>query len=235
MDLPVVVLTSDAYSWSLQPFAYLFNQYWSALQPVIVGSDTRPDLSLPDNFRVLSTNDWKKLPADQWSDGLIRLLKAGAPELFVLLLDDYWISRTVDHQGIASLADYVAMHPEVLRLDLTTDRLYAGGMFDVEAWGHYDIIETPHGTPYQMSLQAAIWNRDPMLELLRPGKTPWQVETETSPPEGMRVLGTRQNPIRYINAFKGGDPRKVLNLEGMPSERVEEMVAAGWFEIRAEG
>ena len=232
MDLPVVVLTSDTYSWALKPFSFLFNQYWSALQPVIVGTDTRLEFELPPNFRVVSMSDWKALPKEQWSDGLIQLLRSEVGPFFTLLLDDYWISRTVDHQGISSLADYMGMHPEVLRMDLTTDRLYAGGMFDVESWGHYDIIETPHGTPYQMSLQAGIWNRDRMLEILQPGLTPWQVEVQTSPPETMRVLGCRQIPMRYINAFKGGDPGQVLNLEGMPVERVEEMAAAGWFELR---
>ena len=234
MDLPIVVLTSDAYSWSLQPFSHLFQTYWSALQPVIVGTDTPLGFELPSNFRVVSMNGWQKLPKETWSDGLINLLKAEAPQFFVLLLDDYWLTRTVDHQGTATLADYMAIHPEILRMDLTTDRLYAGGMFDVESWGHYDIIETPHGTPYQMSLQAAIWNRDRMLEVLRPGLTPWQVELEISPPETMRVLGTRQSPVRFINAFKGGDPVKVMNLEGMPVERVKEMAEAGWFELRPE-
>jgi len=118
----------------------------------------------------------------------------------------------------------------VLRLDLTEDRLYAGGMFDVEPYGHYDIIETPPGTPYQMSLQAGIWRRTMLLELLQPGMSPWAVELQNSPPENMRVLGTRQNPVRYANVFKGGNPDELLNLDQIPGEHVEYMRGQKWIE-----
>ncbi|GAG13851.1 unnamed protein product, partial [marine sediment metagenome] len=166
MQIPVVVSTCDKYLWALRPFSYLFNRYWSTGQRVIVVGYARPDFDLPPNFSFYSINS-QSYPAKKWSSGMMEFFRTGlAPELFVWLLEDYWLCRTVDVTGVATLADYVAMHPGVLRLDLTTDRLYNGDMFDVEAFGHYDIIETPAESPYQMSLQAGIWRKSHLLRIL---------------------------------------------------------------------
>ena len=230
MNIPVYVCTSDKYLKYMRPFAYLFNKYWSSLQGVTVIGYQPPDFELPPNFKFFSAGEDKG--QNHWTDGVIKALQAIDDELLVLLLDDYWLTRTADVGGVASLADYVAEHKRVLRMDLTTDRLYSGRMFEVEGWGHYDIIETPHGTPYQMSLQAAIWRRKLLLDLLKPGKSPWQVELEgeSQPAPEMRVLGTRQNPVKYANVFKGGDLGPLLNLDQIPAEHIEHMKGQGWLD-----
>ena len=228
MNVRVFVTTCDRYLKYIRPFAYLFNLYWSSLQDVTVLGYKEPDFPLPPNFTFHSLGE--DGGQEKWSDGVILALRRVEDELLVLLLEDYWLTRKADNAGVSTLADYVYEHPDVLRLDLTTDRLYAGNMFDIEPYGHYDIIETPPGTPYQMSLQAGIWRRTKLLELLQPGKSPWQVELENSPPERMRVLGTRQNPVRYANVFQGGDPDTLLNLDRIPGEHVEYMRGQGWLE-----
>jgi hypothetical protein len=199
----VFVEVNDKYLWTLKPFAYLFNIYWSSLQQVVVAGYSKPNFRLPDNF-VFFQIDEANYPADRWSDGMIKFLQSVDDSHFALLLCDYWLCRTVDTRGVAACYDYIVDRPEVLRIDLTADRLYAGGMFDVESYGSYDIIETPHGTPYQMSTQAGIWNRQRFLELLHPTCSAWEVEIHTNPPHSMRVLGTRQYPVRYANALNKG-------------------------------
>lgn len=231
----VVVLTSDKYAWAMLPFSYLFNIHWSELQPVDVYGFARPNFKLPPNFTFHSI-DRNNYPANRWSDALIRVLQSFDDLHFVFMLEDYWLCRTVDVRGVDACHQYVRNRPRVLRIDLTDDRLYAGGMFDVEAWGSYDIIETPHGTPYQMSTQAGIWNRQLMLSLLEPGKSAWEVEVQVMPPDNMRVLGTRQRPIRYANAILKGkldkeqvnrsnripDPHRARVLEVVPQEFIGE-------------
>lgn len=228
MRLNVSVCTSDKYTWALRGFAYLFNVYWSALQPVDVVGYSPPDFELPENFRFHSIRT-PEYPQGQWSNGLIEYLRGIEDELLVLMLDDYWLCRTADVTGVGTLADYMLLHPEVLRMDLTTDRLYAGGMFEVESFGHYDVVETSAGTPYQMSLQAGIWRRRLLLDVLKPERSPWQVEIETSPPAAMRVLGSRQWPVRYANVFRGGNPAELLNLKDVPGEHRAELETRGWL------
>lgn len=202
-DLPVYVITSDKYLWALAPFCYLFNIFWSSLQHVIIVGFSTPHFILPPNFEFYSISP-SNYPADRWSDALITFLTRKAERHFCLLLEDYWLCRTVDVGGVRACHQYVYERPEILRVDLTADRLYAGGMRDVDYWGHYDIVETPYDTPYQMSTQAGIWNRDLLLRLLHPGKSAWEVELHTSVPPEMRVIGTRQMPVRYANGILKG-------------------------------
>ncbi len=203
MSPRVFVMTSDDYLWAIKPFAYLFNIYWSELQEVVVGCFKLPDFKLPDNFRLFQI-DRHNYPANFWSDALSKLLKVFKDEQIVFMLEDYWLCRTVDTRGVATLAELANNFGNVLRVDLTDDRLYAGGKFDIGAYGHYDIIETLNDVPYQMSTQAGIWNTKLLLDILIPNKSAWEVEMHTCPPSTMRVIGTRQCPVRYANAILKG-------------------------------
>lgn len=201
--MQVFVEVNDKILWTLRPFAHLFNTYWSSLQHVTVLGYSYPDFRLPANFSFYQISPLN-YPAEMWSNGIIQSLLHFQDSHFVFLLSDYWMIRTVDCRGVAACYDYIESRNNVLRIDLTDDRQYNGDMFDVDLWGSYDIIETPYESPYQMSTQAGIWNRALMLSLLKPGKTAWDVEIGTRPPPEMRVLGTRQRPVRYANALKQG-------------------------------
>lgn len=195
------------------------------MQEVVVYGFNPPPFALPRNFTFWSVSS-TPYPAEKWSNALIEFLQSQQDSHFVLLLCDYWLSRTVDVRGVSTLYDYVHQRPNVLRMDLTDDRLYAGGMFNVEGWGSYDIIETPAGTPYQLSTQAGIWNRQLFLQLLKPNESGWDVEIHTSPPPEMRVLGTRQTPVRYANALLKGklDPSQLERLDPVHRNHVLNMV-----------
>lgn len=226
----VIVMTSDSYLWALRPFCYLFNIYWSSLQPVLVVGYSRPKFPLPNNFEFYSVGD--QTGPDQWSGTLIRALNYIPDTHFVLMLEDYWLQRTVDHVGIASLTEYCQGHDEVIRLDLTDDRLHAYGDArdapDYGPWGHYDLIITGNDKQYQFSMQAGIWNKHHMLSLIQAGKSPWEVELYTSIPDGWIVLGTRQFPLRYANALlKGRFIQK--QFDKIPAEHRNLIINSGWL------
>lgn len=229
MSPRVFCITSDKYRWALVPFCYLFNCYWSSLQPVVIAGYTPPTTVLPKNFTFYSIAR-KNYPPERWSDGLIQFITAMGDDHFVLMLEDYWLTRTVDVAGVVACYDYIKDRPEVLRMDLTTDRMYAGEMRDVDSWGHYDIIETPNTSPYQMSTQAGIWNKKRLLEILMPGKSAWEVEIHTSPPPSMRVLGTRQFPVRYANAILKGqlDPIELRKIPQDHLPAILQMIPEEW-------
>ena len=226
-DLRVLITTCNRYAWALEPFAYLFNKYWSEQQPVLVGGYAKPGFALPSNFKFHSI-DSTNYPPEKWSDGIIKLLNSMDDDVFVLMLEDYWLNRGVNHQAVESLGDYARNHREVLRIDLTTDRLYAGRMFDVDTWGYLDIIETPPDTPYQWSTQACVVNRRHMLRCLQPGIAPWEFELQGNDliPSGMRVLGTRQSPVHYVNGLGMGCKMK-YNAIGLPKEHLDVMLGQG--------
>ena len=235
----VVVYTSDKYLWCLRPFQYLFNTYWSELQEVVVGGFSPPPFPLAPNFTFKSIAP-RNYPAEKWSDGLIQLLTSMDDEVIIFMLEDYWLCRTVQHGAVASLQEYMLHHPGVLRVDLTADRLYSGRAFDVDTWGHLDIIETPADTPYQWSTQACVVNRKHFLNCLKPGLGPWDFELRGNEliPDGLRVLGTRQWPVRYVNAVGMQNPYKYRTehvrdgafsktIERIPEQHVAYMLKRG--------
>jgi hypothetical protein len=197
----VVVVTTDKYTWALQPFAYLFNKYWSQNQHVTVVGFTKPSFALPYNYTFCSVAP-EELPKDRWSDGLLRFLHHYDQKHFVLMLEDYWLRQMVEPHHVGLLIHYAQSRNNVARIDLTSDRQFAGGVKDIGKYMHFDMVETPYGTPYQISLQAGIWNRDLMIESLPPNISPWHWEMHHQ--TKYRVLGTKQRPVRYINAVRQG-------------------------------
>lgn len=202
--MKVVVLTCDKYLWVVKPFAYLFNIYWSAVQDVVIVGYKKPDYTLPPNFTFYSAG--KDHGPEKWSNGIIKFLKQFDDTHFVLMLDDYWLCRGVNHQAVSSLGDYVADRPDILRIDLTADRAFNSHSKDIDTWGYVDLIETGTDAEYQWSTQACIVNRGHMLDCLKPDMSPWEFELQGNGliPEGLRVLGTRQYPVRYVNAVGMG-------------------------------
>ena len=142
--------------------------------------------------------------AARWSDGLIECLQQMDDDIIVWMLEDYWLCRTVDCGAVESLAEYMAMHDDILKVDLTADRLHSGHAIDAGYWGHCDLVETAWGTPYNWSTQAALWNRRHLLASLRPEMSPWNFELRDDNPDRWRVLGTRQWPVRYVNGVGMG-------------------------------
>ena len=232
MSVRVYVVTNQKYQWAMRGFAYLFNKFWSSLQEVTVVTDVEPSFELPPNFKVKSINAGKPLAKEFWSDGLIVMLQNIPDDVFVLMLEDYWLIRKADNVGVDTLADYMRLHKEILRVDLTDDRQYNGHMKDIGAWGHYDLVETPNDSEYQMSLQAGIWSRDLLLSVLRPGLDPHQVELFISPTlherDDMRVIGTRQRPVRYANLYYQGKLQPD-QIHLIPDEHRKELAKRGWI------
>ena len=235
MQLRVFVITCDKYLWALKGFIHQFQKYWSSLQPVVVAGYTAPDFDLPPNFTFHSISA-TEYPKGRWSTGLIEFLRSVNDDHFVLLLEDYWLCRGVNHQAVCTLHDLCRMQREILRLDLTDDRQYNGEARDFDYmpyYGYNDIVWTPPKSPYQMSLQAAIWNRRLLLEVLHPRESAWQVEiagtaTNVRKRDDVWVLGTRQRPVRYANVFRGGDPSPgSLNLTHLLPADIEELRQVG--------
>lgn len=217
MSIPVLVMVSDKHLYALKPFIMQFQRYWGNLAPtdVTIAGYSHPGYTLPENFRFISLGQFRDYPANRYSDSLILALNQLKSEHFVLMLEDFWLIRPVNYPIIDYLFRFMLVNPDILRLDLTTDRAYAQNVREVGTFGYIDLIETPPSSPYQMSFQAGIFNRKLLLSLLEPGLTPWQIEIEGTGKLAKlpyRVLGTRQAPIRYFIAIQGG----VLNWQDTP-------------------
>lgn len=200
------VFSSDKTAWALQAFAHQHNKYMNGW-PATVWGFTPPTFPLPGNFDFRSIGPFSDYPVDKWSNSLIKAAEQTPEEIFLWTMDDFWLCRHADIQALFLLEQYMVDHPEVARIDLTTDRLYAANMYDYKSLGRLDLIASSLPVPYLLSFQAGIWRKSALLKYLIPDETPWQVEMEgTTRMNNDRalVLGTRQAPLRYLNAVQKG-------------------------------
>ena len=232
--MKTIIWTFDKMYWCLPIFCFLHNIYFSELQQVIiVGYEPLP-FALPDNFTFVSLAP-KSYPAKEWSTGIIQFLEQFPDDYFVWSFEDYFLVRGVNHPAISSLESYMACHPDVLRVDLTGDRLYSGRATDRGTWGHLDMIETLADVEYCLSTQMAVVNRKNLLRILRPHLTPWQYELQDQKQAlgSLHVMGTRQMPVRYTigwgNATKDDKGRQYANTAGIPKPQLDFIISQGWL------
>jgi hypothetical protein len=232
--MKVVVTTWRDMYWCLRPYAYLFNTFWSELQEVIVVGYEPLPFQLPDNF-TFHTVAPKSYPAKQWSTGVIDFLQRFDEDFFIWSFEDYWLTRGVDHPAINSLESYLGCHPDVFRVDLTGDRLYSGKAVDRGTWGHLDMIETTPDVPYCLSTQMSVIRRKHLLRVLKPHMTPWQYELQDQKAAlgELRVMGTRQMPIRYTIGWgtnhKDADGNLIPNTTNIPPEHLAFLHERDWL------
>ena len=207
------VLTSDRHNWLLRVFMHQWHKYCRL--PITIAGFTEPSYGLDD------TDDYKKYttfksigkfedyPVDKWSNGVIKLLEETPDNVVMIFLEDYWLTRRVNFRAINFAERMVSQDSEVLRFDVTTDRLYSQKLIEVGAHEDIDIFVAEPDI-YALSFQASIWRRESLLQLLVPDETPWQAElngtiryNETKP---LKIIyGTRQWPVRYSIVVNKGE------------------------------
>jgi hypothetical protein len=230
-------MTSDKYLNALRPFMWLWDKYFQSdfEQDNVICGFTPPDFPLSPSFRFYSIGKFEDYPVNRWSNAMLHVLDEVADDTFILLLEDYWLTRPANTGAIKILYDYMRQFRYVLKMDLVGDRLYAHGAdMNYGTVGYLDLIKSMPGSPYHMSLMAGLWNRDLLKKVLIPDETPWDVEisgtTRVSRYDNdILVLGTRQWPMRHTLAFRGGDHQKLLLHELNPKD-VEEMQSFGLFD-----
>jgi len=228
------VLTNNHHLWLLRGFVFCFNRFWSRNHLVQVFGFQPPAFALPANFEFVSLGP--QLPAENWTDGLLAMLEYIDDELVLLMLEDYWLRARVDEQALACYRIYMETHSRadrILRLDLSGNRASNRRAQVYTASQELELVSTPPTARYQMSFQAAIWNRELLQSVLVPGESPWQAEVAGSERLCARpdliVLGAREKVLDYAPVYRGRRGRMNLKHK-IPGRLFRELRAAGCLE-----
>lgn len=222
----VFIRTFDGRLNATRVMLWLINKHWHPRPDVVVAGYARPEWRLPENVEFYSIGNNKDYPVSRWSTATAKFLNDMPDEAFVLLLEDYWLTRDVDARAIDILHDYVKQFTYVARMDLTGDRLYAGGAdLNYGTVAHLDLVKSMPGSQYHFSLMAGIWRKEHLLRHLPPDWDPWKCElmgtTNLSHDQSVIVLGTRQWPLKHTIAFRADKPGTVLLDELHPADLLE--------------
>jgi hypothetical protein len=163
-EIAVVVSSCDRYRDLWKPFFTLFFRYW-------------PDVSYPaylitnhseysdSRVRTIAVGDDR-----DWSSTVERGLRAIPESFVILLLEDYFLRQPVDEDRLQRLLKYMA------RRKAAYLRLYPNPGPDTPCSDNSEVGEISKGAGYRASLQAAIWDRQVLLSLLKTGETAWDFE-----------------------------------------------------------
>lgn len=248
--MQVIVVASEKMYNCLSPFMYMWERHcgWNFGIPIsdqieIVVCGFKP-VSFYNDYRCefYSIGDFSDWPASRWSEQLMKILDEVAQPQFILMLEDYWLLRPADVCAIKMLFDYAAQFQNVLKIDLGTDRLYINGgsnfLYGANTYdnvGYLDLVKSPPGTPYQMSLWGGIWNREQLRKVLLPGETPQDIEIAGTSrvTDGQLVLGTRQAPLLHGNIYQSrnkGEPVYEDANWAIKADDLAFMRRKGWIE-----
>jgi hypothetical protein len=160
--MKVVILTCDNYAWLIPVFLHFYNKYWpdNPYQTEII-----TEIDHINGF-VFYTK------GASWSSGLLNYLKQSDDDKFLLIDEDCLIKGPVN-LGRVKLAEKLCEgNIGCVRLN-APDKYY--NRHAIES-GVKFYKEYPLDKPYSMSLQAAIWQKKYLLEVLWHKEDGWQAE-----------------------------------------------------------
>jgi hypothetical protein len=180
----VLVVSCDKYKDLWTPFFTLFSRYWPDCEwPVYLGTNfAHPDV---DYVRTIPAGE-----DEAWSKRLRFFLQQLTTEYVLLLLEDFFLDRPVS-------SDSIREHLKLLHsLDGASLRLFPNPYPDYVRKG----IGVIHPrAAYRVSLQASIWNRSRLLDLLVDEESPWQFETRATLRSRSLQAGFYCSPVPVIH------------------------------------
>jgi len=160
----VLVVSCDRYRDMWSPFFTLFFRYWP---------DCPYDIYLCSNEIRYEDKRVKTILTGEdtsWSSNLKRCLERIPSEYVILFQEDFLFTRTVHTEKVIKLSQVIRKH-EAACLRLMPSP--APDKIDKE---DPCLGEISKGALYRVSLQAAIWEKAELYDLLKDGESPWDFE-----------------------------------------------------------
>jgi len=191
----VLVVSSDGYRDLWRPFFHLFKQHWPDCPfPVYLGAQTAK-ADFP-GVKTLSAG-----AGQPWGRSLRCFLLDIECENILLLLEDFFLCGTVSTEAVlAHLAALRHLQGNVVRLHPNPPPTISVPEFPLLAEQH-------RLAPFRVSLQASVWNRRALLEIVRDDENPWQFEWQGTLRAQAQTHGfycTRKPALPYRHVLENG-------------------------------
>lgn len=195
----IVISSCNKYSDLWEPFFSLFFKYWPDCPfPIYLISNT---LRFDDKrVKTLLLGEDKG-----WASNIKSALSQISEPFILYMQEDYLLQSPVKTNKIQSLIRYMSKE------EIASIRLIGSPDPRFEHNNPFNLMEVRKGEKYRVSLQAALWNKNAFINLLKEGETGWDMEEKGSIRSGDSAglfLSTRKRkPILdyyYYTAIKKG-------------------------------
>lgn len=221
MNPKIIVTTSDNYHHLLPIFCHLFNKFWSKDQFVEVVGYKKPDFELPNNFTFYSLGQWSGNKKDFSND--LRPYFEKQDDWFIWLFEDTFIKKPINFDNLRLFNIYMHSKTSVGRINLSDECCKQIN----EKWcslSHVSIYRNSQAAEYRLSTQPSIWNKNFLLQYLKPNLSPWDFETQQPKYDGWEIIGMdRDNcPLKHNEGVTRHDIYK-YNFDGIDQQTLSEL------------
>lgn len=162
----IFIATPDTYEDVLLIFLKCFRKFWKDCPYEVVISTNTKEYKGVTTYKNYLTNDG-------WMDRAIPVLKQIEAEYILLLCDDLIITEKVDSDRIKQVFRDVIDY-KIDFCGLTSHSSRVGGK---KLYSNSDVLYVRRNRPYALNLQAGIYRRKFLIELLGDGsENPWELE-----------------------------------------------------------
>lgn len=160
----ILISSCDRYSDLWDPFFTLFFKHWpDCPYPVYLSANNLEyDRQGVKTINIGDDTDW--------SSGFRKTLEKISQPYVIVLMEDYLLTGSVDTAMVDRLTDYMESKK------VACLRLFPCPGPDLPCLDNQEIGEISKGSAYRLSLQAAIWEKKILMELLREGESAWELE-----------------------------------------------------------
>lgn len=191
--LTIVVTSCDDFEECWGPFAHGLDKYWAdCIFPAILITNNKTFV----HPKLRATTQG----ADKgWASNLIEALHKLSTPYILYLQEDYWLKTPVSTQTISRYLSLLESN------NIAYLRLYPCPPPTVPSSYGDNIGTIPPGEPYRTSLQAAIWKKSVMLNLLQENESPWHFEIDGSK-RSTKAPGEFLSVKRFLNSNPPATP-----------------------------
>lgn len=218
-DLTIIISSCDKYQECWTPCCTLLHRYWPGLKtthknvPVVLITNEL-DFTFP-GIQTFKTGSDKS-----WTDNLMAVLAQVKTPYVLYLQEDYFLSRAVDEAGVRLYLDALK-HPDIGYVQISQGDFFK----DCPRHPVYkDAVIKKRFMDFRTSLQAALWNKELLMHLLKPGESAWTFEIDgTIRSDGSEALFLSVQdhvPLAFANGCAAGfwtsSTLPFLAAEGLP-------------------
>lgn len=175
-NFTIIVNSSDGFEDYWDPFFKLFSYNWSNCEyPILLNTENKEYTNPFKELNIVSTksNNIDKTRRLTWSECLIEALNQVKTRHVLYFQEDYFIENKVRVGLIEEFANLMLEKNEIKYIGLThfdNNPPFTSWEEDERLW-----IVNPKAK-YRISMQAALWDKNTLLNYLRPEESGWMFE-----------------------------------------------------------
>lgn len=169
----ILVSSCDKFKSAWHPFFTLLRRYWPQCKyQVYLNTET---LNYSDN-EVTTLNSKNT----SWSGRLIESLERINSDFVIFVLEDFFLTAPVKDGVISDMIEVMSKDNSIAVVYPKHIGNYSKKDGIHPEWIRMDIDKNGK---YMVNCQLGIWNRKALLDILKPGMSPWELEREFKIPE----------------------------------------------------